>query len=86
MVEHKIQSGYIKCMDKPYIFTYDGDLLQLVPKDEESIKPYDFLINKNMNYDVLEEILLDLIKYTFELPLKSVSVRLYCKACRICVL
>ena len=54
MVEHKIQSGYIKCMDKPYIFTYDGDLLQLVPKDEESIKPYDFLINKNMNYDVLE--------------------------------
>lgn len=50
MVEHKIQSGYIKCMDKPYIFTYDGDLLQLVPKDEESIKPYDFLINKNMNF------------------------------------
>ena len=65
MVEHKIQSGYIKCMDKPYIFTYDGDLLQLVPKDEESIKPYDFLINKNMNYDVLEGDTIDLIKYTF---------------------
>ena len=34
MVEHELQSGYIKCMDKPYIFTYDGELLQLVPKDE----------------------------------------------------
>lgn len=54
MVEHKLQSGYIKCMDKPYIFTYDGELLQLVPKDEESIKPYDCFKNKNINYDVLE--------------------------------
>ena len=54
MIEHKLQSGYIKCMDKPYIFTYDGELLQLVPKDEESIKPYDCFQNKNINYDVLE--------------------------------
>lgn len=54
MVEHKLQSGYIKCMDKPYIFTYDGELLQLVPKDEESIKLYDCFQNKNINYDVLE--------------------------------
>ena len=54
MVEHELQSGYIKCMDKPYIFTYDGELLQLVPKDEESIKPYDCFKNENINYDVLE--------------------------------
>lgn len=54
MEEHKLQSGYIKCMDKPYIFTYDGELLQLVPKDEESVKPYDCFKNKNVNYDVLE--------------------------------
>lgn len=54
MVEHKLQSGYIKCLDKPYIFTYDGELLQLVPQDEESIKPYDSFKNKNINYDVLE--------------------------------
>ena len=54
MVERKVQSGYIIGMDKSYIFTYDGDLLQLVPKDEESIKPYDCFKNMNMNYDVLE--------------------------------
>ena len=54
MVENKLQSGYIKCLDKPYIYTYDGELLQLVPKDEESIKPYDSLKNKSKNYEVLE--------------------------------
>lgn len=54
MIKHKLQSGYITCMDKPYIFTYDGELLQLVPRDEESIKPYDYLKNKNINYEVLE--------------------------------
>lgn len=27
-----------KCLDKPFIFTYDWELLQLVPKNEESIK------------------------------------------------
>ena len=54
MVENKLQSGYINCMNKPYIFTYDGELLQLVPKDEESIKPYDSFKNKNINYEVLE--------------------------------
>ena len=38
MGKQKIQSGYIECLDKPYIFTYDGELLQLVPKDKELIK------------------------------------------------
>lgn len=65
MVENKLQSGYINCMNKPYIFTYDGELLQLVPKDEESIKPYDSFKNKNINYDVLEGTLLALTKYSF---------------------
>ena len=43
MVKQKMQNGYIECLDKPYIFTYDGELLQLVPKDKELIRPYDFL-------------------------------------------
>lgn len=54
MNEQKIQSGYIGCLDKPYIFTYDGELLQLVPKDKELIKPYDSLKNTNQHFDVLE--------------------------------
>lgn len=54
MIEHKLQSGYINGLDRPYIFTYDGELLQLVPKEETSIKSYDSLRNKNIDCDVLE--------------------------------
>lgn len=54
MVEYKLQSGYIKDMDKPYIFTYDGELLQLVPKNEDDIKRYDCFNNRNINYEMLE--------------------------------
>ena len=53
-MKNLIQSGYIKSMEKAYIFTYDGELLQLVPRNEEDIKPYDFLKNKNINCDILE--------------------------------
>ena len=49
-MKNLIQSGYIKSMEKAYIFTYDGELLQLVPRNEEDIKPYDFLKNKNINW------------------------------------
>lgn len=36
-----MKSGYIlNDLDKQYAFTYDGELLQLVPKDEKEIKPY----------------------------------------------
>lgn len=54
MGKQKIQSGYIECLDKPYIFTYDGELLQLVPKDKELIKPYDSLKNSNQHFEILE--------------------------------
>lgn len=54
MIEHGVQSGYVIGLDKPYIFTYDGELLQLVPKDETSIKRYDGIRNKNIECDVLE--------------------------------
>ena len=54
MSKGKMQSGYIKLEEKIYIFTYDGELLQLVPKEQESIKPYDFLENKNIDLDILE--------------------------------
>ena len=54
MGKQKIQSGYIECLDKPYIFTYDGELLQLVPKDKELIKPYDSLKNSNQHLEILE--------------------------------
>ena len=30
----KIQTGYISELEKVYIFTYDGELLQLVPKEK----------------------------------------------------
>lgn len=50
MVKQKMQNGYIECLDKPYIFTYDGELLQLVPKDKELIRPYDFLKNKEQHF------------------------------------
>ena len=41
-----MKSGYIELEERSYIFTYYGELLQLVPKEESSIKPYDFLENK----------------------------------------
>ena len=70
MVENKLQSGYINCMNKPYIFTYDGELLQLVPKDEESIKPYDSFKNKNIKkYLIIYNFLLShLLFSTYHLP------------------
>ena len=40
MQRSKMQSGYIELEEKSYIFTYDGELLQLVPKEQSSIKPY----------------------------------------------
>lgn len=54
MIEYKVQSGYIKNMDDTWIFTYDGELLQLVPKNKEAIKPYDCFKNRKMNCEVLE--------------------------------
>ncbi len=54
MPKSKMQSGYIDLEEKSYIFTYDGELLQLVPKEQSSIKPYDFLVNKNIYLEVLK--------------------------------
>ncbi len=54
MQKSKIQSGYIELEEKSYIFTYDGELLQLVPKEQSSIKPYDSLKNKNIDLEILE--------------------------------
>lgn len=34
MLKSKIQTGYISELEKVYIFTYDGELLQLVPKEK----------------------------------------------------
>lgn len=65
MAEHKLQSGYIDCLDKPYIFTYDGELLQLVPKDKESIRPYDFLEHKNIEIEILEGMTIEFDKIFF---------------------
>ena len=48
MPKSKMQSGYMELEEKCYIFTYDGELLQLVPKEQSSIKPYDSLANKNI--------------------------------------
>lgn len=53
MRRSKTQSGYVELKEKNYIFTYDGELLQLVPKEQNSIKSYDFLKNKNISLDVL---------------------------------
>ena len=52
MLKSKIQTGYISELEKVYIFTYDGELLQLVPKEKNEIKPYDFLNNSNKNMEV----------------------------------
>ena len=54
MLKSKIQTGYISELEKVYIFTYDGELLQLVPKEKNEIKPYDFLNNSNKNLEILE--------------------------------
>ncbi len=56
MSENKLQSGYVDYLKKTYIFTYDGELLQLVPQDISSIKKYDFLANKSEKLEVLKGI------------------------------
>lgn len=49
-----IKSGYIlNSLDKQYAFTYDGELLQLVPKDEKEIKPYDCFVNMVVEKELL---------------------------------
>ena len=49
-----IKSGYIlNSLDKQYAFTYDGELLQLVPKDEKEIKPYDCFANMVVEKELL---------------------------------
>lgn len=50
MPKSKMQSGYMELEEKSYIFTYDGELLQLVPKEQSSIKP----ANKNIYLEILE--------------------------------
>lgn len=54
MPKSKMQSGYMELEEKSYIFTYDGELLQLVPKEQSSIKSYDSLANKNICLEILE--------------------------------
>lgn len=54
MPKSKMQSGYMELEEKCYIFTYDGELLQLVPKEQSSIKSYDSLANKNIYLEILE--------------------------------
>ncbi len=54
MQKSKMQSGYMELEEKSYIFTYDGELLQLVPKEQSSIKSYDSLANKNIYLEILE--------------------------------
>ncbi|MBE6051605.1 MAG: hypothetical protein E7214_13400 [Clostridium sp.] len=50
-----LQSGYIEKIDnKTYIFTYDGELLWLVPKEKSTIKPYDYFQHKDMDISVME--------------------------------
>lgn len=54
MLKSTIQTEYISELEKVYIFTYGGKLLQLVPKGKNEIKPYDFLNNSNKNLKILE--------------------------------
>lgn len=50
----EIKSGYILYgLDRQYSFTYDGELLQLVPLNREEIKPYDFLENRLVEKELL---------------------------------
>lgn len=65
MMEHKMQNGYIYSLDKAYIFTYDGELLQLVPKEQDDIRRYDFLRNTNKYLEILEGITQNLQKIFF---------------------
>lgn len=52
-----MKSGYIlNDLDKQYAFTYDGELLQLVPKDEKEIKPYDCFIDIVVEKELLSGI------------------------------
>ncbi len=50
----EMQSGYIELEEKSYTFTYDGELLQLVPKEQDLIREEDFLVNKNISLEILE--------------------------------
>lgn len=58
MTKNKLKSGYIELLDKTYVFTYDGELLQLVlvPQDKNYINFFDCLEPKNKNFEVLEGI------------------------------
>ncbi|MGN8799127.1 hypothetical protein ACTNCH_03535 [Candidatus Merdisoma sp. HCP28S3_D10] len=67
MPKSKMQSGYIDLEEKSYIFTYDGEMLQLVPKEQSSIKPYDFLANKNKDLKVLKGTTIGFENIFFEL-------------------
>lgn len=49
MIKRKRQRGYVETLGRDYNFTYDNDLLQLVPRNKEEIKSYDFIKNKNMD-------------------------------------
>ncbi len=50
----QIKNGYIlNGLDKQYSFTYDGELLQLVPLNREEIRYYDFLENGLVEKELL---------------------------------
>ena len=50
----ELKNGYIfSGLDKEYSFTYDGELLQLVPLNPKEIKPYDFLENRLVEKELL---------------------------------
>lgn len=52
-----MKSGYIlNGLDKQYAFTYDGELLQLVPKNEKEIRPYDCFIDMVVEKELLSGI------------------------------
>lgn len=53
----KTKTGYIlDGLDKEYSFSYDGELLQLIPTDKKQIKPYDFLVNSVVDIMVLKAV------------------------------
>lgn len=52
-----MKSGYIlNGLDKQYAFTYDGELLQLVPKNEKEIRPYDCFVDMVVEKELLSGI------------------------------
>ena len=54
-----LQQGYIKeQLDKEYTFTYDGELLSLVPTDSDSISPFDRFKNINQHIKILNGVTL----------------------------